>query len=167
VARTFVPIDGVDRFGTEPSSPTAGSPADGNSVNNNGETLLILTNTGTVDHTVALRIAITVDGLPVNPRLIPVPAGKSILAGPYPTGWYGTTLLLDPPSADIRIAALRMGAGLPPPGTPAAGPFAAATPVVIADLSFAGVSTDGDVLVVDTSQTPATADGNALVVTTT
>jgi hypothetical protein len=82
----------------------------------------------------------------------------------FPPGWYSTTLLLDPDSTDLRIAALRFGADIPAPAGTAAR-FTLSAPVVLADLDFTGLALDGEVLEVDTVITGSTLDGQALVVT--
>ncbi|GAA0494809.1 hypothetical protein Ade02nite_19690 [Paractinoplanes deccanensis] len=164
MARTPLGITGSSKAGEPVLPPVAANITDGNSVNNNGETVLTVTNAGAVTRTLSIPLAVTVDGQPVGPRVYSIPAGQTILAGPYPPGWYGTTLLLDASSGDLMLSAFRLGTGLPAPAGAAAA-FTAAGPAVLADLDFAGLLADNNILVVDTALTGSTLDGNVLVVT--
>lgn len=164
MARTPIPVTGITKAGVDAPTPVTGDPTGGHSVANpDGDTVLLVRNTGGAAHTLAVRITITVDGLPVNPRVVTVPAGQTLLLGYYPREWYGTTLLLDPETSDLRISALRLGESI---GVPTTGPFTASGLTVIADLAATGLTVDGNILIVDTGLTSSTVDGSVLVVTT-
>lgn len=163
--RTPIPVAGITKTGVDAPQAETADPVNGNTVaNSDGQTQLIISNTGAITHTVAVRLTATVDGLPVNSRVITVPAGQKLLCGGYPYWWYGPALLLDPSHADLRISALRLGEGLPI-AAPTARFSLSGTIVAVADTSFGGLTVDGSALVVDTTATASTVDGDALVIT--
>lgn len=159
MARTPIAVTGISRSGATAPAAVAADTGDGNSVQNPGDTVLILTNSGGSDHTAQISITATVDGQPVAPRTITIPAGATRYAGPYDPLRYGRTLLVTADSTDVQIAALRLGDYL------TTGPFTADGLTVIADLGYRGLTADGNVLLVDTVLTSSTIDGDVLVVT--
>ncbi len=164
MARTPIPVIGSTKLGVDAPIRESADAANGNSVaNSDGQTVLLLGNTGTVDRTLAIRVSATIDGLPISSRIITVPAGQQLLAGCYPYWWYGMTLQIDPEHADLRISALRAGESIPVSAT--VGPFNLSGNAVVANLDYPGLTTAGNVLVVDTTLTSSTDGGAFLVVT--
>lgn len=165
MARTPIPVAGISKTGVAAPTTKAGNAADGNSAGNpDGRTIVRVHNAGVVSRTLNIRITITVDGQPVTPRTVTVPAGQTRLAGPFDRVRYSTTLLLDPEHADLRLSAFRLGPTLLGAGS-SGGPFTFSSPAVAADLDFDGLTVDGSTLVVDTVVTSSTLDGSVLVVT--
>lgn len=163
MARTPITVAGITKTGVDAPTPATADPVGGNSAANpDGQTMLLVANTGGADHTLALRITVTVDGQTVSPRTITIPAGQTRLLGGYPREWYGTTLLLDPETDDLRITALRVGESI---SVTTISPFTLDGLVVVANLDASGLTVDGNVLVVDTALTSSTLDGLVLVVT--
>lgn len=164
--RTPLPVTGVTTDGATPIYPEIADPVVGNSVANDGATVLIARNTGTSSRTLSIQFAITIDGQSVTPKPYAIPAGETRYIGAFPIGWYGSTMQLDPDSTDLQLAAVRLGQGLTvaAPASPAA-PFTADGNVVVAWADYPGVDVDGYALVVDSTATASTIDGNVLVVT--
>lgn len=164
MARSTLPVTGIGHDGADPPTPTVMDPDNGLSVANpDGRTLLQVTNTGDTAHDLTIAITVTVDGQPVTPRTVTVPAGQTRLCGPYDQYRYGRTLLLDGDSDELTVAALRLGDSIFTPGGVA--PFTFSSPAVVADLAAAGLTVAGQVLSVDTVLTSSTVDGGVLVVT--
>ncbi|MET0416055.1 MAG: hypothetical protein ABW022_08545 [Actinoplanes sp.] len=166
MARTRIPVTGIGRTGSGAPALTAVDTVNGSSVSNaDGRTILIVTNAGGAPHTLTVRIPILVDGQSVIPRTYSIPAGATRYLGTFDNVRYSPTLQVDADSTDLQVGALRFGESLP--GEASADPvaFAFSTPAVVADLGFDGLTTDGNVLVVDTVLTASTTDGDVLVVT--
>lgn len=161
--RTQIPIAGTSKAGVDAPQKEAADPVNGNAIDNSGnQTILIIGNAGTVSRTVQIQVTATVDGLPVNPRNVSIASGAELVCGPYPVWWYGSTLLLDPEHADLRISAIRPGEGLANPANVT--PFRASGPVVVAETAFPGLTATGGFLDVDAAVTSSTVDGAVLVV---
>lgn len=163
MARVPLGISGSSKTGEPVIPPVAADTVSGNSVANNGETILLIANTGSTAHTLAVQLAATVDGQPVNPRVYSLAVGQSIIAGPYPTWWYGTTLLLDSDSSEVALSVLAPGPGRPVPGS-ASAPFTRSGLVAVADMSAAGLSQSGQILIVDAGIVGASTSGAVLIV---
>ena len=156
---TQLPVTGINLTGT-PSIDTAAD-LTGNLISNPGDVILTLTNTSGSTATVQIAITATVDGQPVNPRQISIPAGQTRWCGPYDTQRYSTQLAVTASSEDVLIRAARLGTAITTPTT--TGRYTLDGLTVIADLAYSGLTTDGDTLVVDLDIT-GTADGNTVVV---
>jgi hypothetical protein len=158
---TQLPVAGISLAGS-PGVDTAAD-LDGNLIPNPGDVILALTNSGGSSATVQVAITTVVDGQPVNPRQITIPAGQTRWCGPYDVQRYSSQLAVTASSVDILIRAIRLGTAITIPAS--GGRFVLDGLAVIADLDQGGLTADGNALVVDLDVTGATADGNAVVVT--
>lgn len=164
MGRTQIAVTGTSTTGAAAPTGTAGDPDVGNSVANpDGRTVLVVANTGGDAQALAVQFEHVVDGQRITPRTYSIPAGTTRYIGPFPDGWYGTALRLDPESSDITIAAIRIGESIPA-GATGLVPFWLVGSAVVADDTYPGITTAGAVLVVDPDLVPAAADGAALVV---
>ena len=164
MARRVLGITGTSKAGEAPIAPVAADLVDGNSVANNGETVIKAINTGGVSRTLSVPLTVTVDGQPVGPRTYSIAAGQTLIVGPFPTWWYGQTMHLNASSDEVYLSAMRIGEGLPGPVVPASA-FALDYPALVANTDFSGLTVDGSVLMVDTATAGVSQDGNVLVVT--
>lgn len=83
---------------------TAVPPA-GTAIPNNGSTVLLVENTTNSPGSVAIQIAVTVDGLRVGPRIFTVDAHELAVVPLGPPRWYGRTTIVKP-SAGVHVAAI-------------------------------------------------------------
>lgn len=106
--RVAVPVTQITRDGIAPTAAVAGDPIENHSLPNDGTVWVEVANTGASSGTVSVHFANTVDGVTVDPKTWTVPAGESRRIGPFPTRYYGTTLLLDVTSADLGLTAYKV-----------------------------------------------------------
>lgn len=83
MARTQLTAVTPDRDGVVSTTESADA-ANGNSVPWTGREVFIIDNGDTASHTASISIADTVDGEPVDPKEVAIPAGETRVAGTYP-----------------------------------------------------------------------------------
>jgi hypothetical protein len=112
MARTALNAATVSRLVLTPFPvPTvAGDVANGNVTPNDGATLLAVLSGDASTHVLTVTVASGVDGLTAGPRsyTVPVAASGTQLIGPFPVQYYGTQLLWNADSAQIKVAAYSM-----------------------------------------------------------
>lgn len=90
---------------TYPAESTA-DVANGNSVLGNDGRIIVFcrnSNGASTARTVTITPTATVDGLAVAARTISVPAGTSMLIGPYDVATYGSTLQISGDNAELKF----------------------------------------------------------------
>jgi hypothetical protein len=108
--RTALTVTQATRAGAVLPAATAGDVANGNSVANNGQVILIVknTNASTTARTITFRLVRTVDGLTAPTRVESIPAGETQVFGPFDPTDYGPSLAIDPEHAEVTIQAIRV-----------------------------------------------------------
>lgn len=106
--RVNVPVATIVRTGTgiAVSAEVAGDATNNHSVANNGTVWLEARNAhATLPKNLTVRIPGTVDGQAVTSRVYAIPALTTRRVGPFPTHDYGTLLLVDVESVDLKLTA--------------------------------------------------------------
>lgn len=90
-----------------PTPTTAGDVANGNVTPNDGATMLAVVSGDASTHGLTVQVVSGVDGLTAGPRSYTVPAAASgvQVAGPFPIQFYGSQLLWNADSAQVKVAA--------------------------------------------------------------
>lgn len=110
MARTQIVAVSADKDGATLAAASAGDVANGNYVNNSGQTRLVVTNTsGSTPYNFTIGIPTLVDGKAVTSRIVPMAANAVKFFGPYPTNIYGNQLLIDCENASLTVRALECG----------------------------------------------------------
>ncbi|MEU5149728.1 hypothetical protein AB0G42_21425 [Streptomyces yangpuensis] len=109
MARGVLSVKQANRDGMDMGTPTTGDVANGHVVANDGNTGLLVKNTGSTSaRNVTFRLFKTVDGQAVTPRTESVPVGLTYLFGPFPTAEYGSQLEVDVSHAELTLQAVRV-----------------------------------------------------------
>lgn len=110
MARTSINATQATRAGTTLPAAAAGDAVNGNSIANDGRTVLIVKNTNgaSTARTITFQTSRTVDGLTNPTRQESIPAGETQVIGPFPPTDYGTTLAFDVSNAEVTIQAIRV-----------------------------------------------------------
>jgi hypothetical protein len=90
-----------------PAPSVAGDVTNGNVSPNDGATFLAVLNSDAVaTHVLTVQVVSGVDGLTAGPRpyTVPVSASGTQLAGPFPIQFYGSQLLWNVDSAQLKVA---------------------------------------------------------------
>jgi len=107
--RTFLAATSVSRLilTAFPAPSVAGDVANGNVSPNDGATMLAVVSGDTNPHGLTVTVASGVDGLTAGPRpyTIPGSASGTQLVGPFPVQFYGSQLLWNVDSAQLKVAA--------------------------------------------------------------
>jgi hypothetical protein len=107
--RTFLAAASVSRLVLTafPVPSVAGDVANGNVSPNDGATMLAVVSGDTNPHGLTVMVASGVDGLTAGPRpyTIPGSASGTQLVGPFPVQFYGSQLLWNVDSAQLKVAA--------------------------------------------------------------
>lgn len=108
MAATQLSLTQTNRTGVTLPTGSAADTTNGNSATNDGQVLLLADNTDTASHTVTISLPGKVDGQAVTSRAATVAAGATVLLGPYPPQYYGSTLSITCDSATVKLAALHV-----------------------------------------------------------
>lgn len=107
--RTALAVASVSRLVLTPfPAPTvAGDVANGNVSPNDGATFLAVLSGDAATHGLTVQVASGVDGLTAGPRpyTVPVAASGTQIVGPFPVAFYGSQLLWNVDSAQVKVAA--------------------------------------------------------------
>ncbi|WP_405925428.1 hypothetical protein [Streptomyces sp. NBC_00035] len=104
--RVAVPVTQITRAGVAAPTETNGDATNNHSVANNGRMVLLVRNSGsTVARTVTLRLPGLTDGQAITPRTVSIAQATSRYIGPFPTGDYGDSLLVDVDNAELKLLA--------------------------------------------------------------
>lgn len=108
--RVNIPVTASSKGGTVEPAATVGDPVNNHVVDNDGKTMLRVTNTNAAAtaRTLTLRIAKTVEGQSVAPIAEPIPAGQTQLFGPYDPAVYGNPMQLDVDNAELKLNAYKL-----------------------------------------------------------
>jgi hypothetical protein len=90
-----------------PAPSVAGDVTNGNVSSNDGATMLaVLNSDGAATHVLTVQVVSGVDGLATGPRsyTIPTTASGTQLVGPFPIQFYGSQLLWNVDSAQLKVA---------------------------------------------------------------
>lgn len=105
--RTLLPANFITRFSlVSVSLSLAADVVNGNFTPNDGATIFVVLNLDAVaTHTLTIQVASGVDGLTAGPRsyTIPVNSAGSQLVGPWPIQYYGSQLLWNGDSTQLRV----------------------------------------------------------------
>lgn len=90
-----------------PTPTVAGDVANGNVTPNDGATFLAVVSGDAATHGLTVTVVSGVDGLTAGPRpyTVPVAASGPQATGPFPIQYYGTQLLWNVDSAQVKVAA--------------------------------------------------------------
>ena len=109
MARVEVPVVAVTRDGTVMPAEQVGDTVNGHTLPNDGRVGLIIRNTDALaSHTMTINLTRTVDGQPVTPRVVTLPANQAKAFGPFNPGDYGSAVALDVDSASLTLLAVRV-----------------------------------------------------------
>lgn len=107
--RTPLSVATVSRLALTPlPTPTvAGDVANGNVSPNDGATMLAVVSGDASPHGLTVQVASGVDGLTAGPRPYTIPGSASGVqaVGPFPIQFYGSQLLWNVDSAQLKVAA--------------------------------------------------------------
>lgn len=107
--RTALAVTTVSRTALTafPAPTVAGDVANGNVTPNDGATFLAVVSGDAATHQLTVQVASGVDGLTAGPRTftVPVAASGTQVVGPFPIQFYGSQLLFNGDSAQIKVAA--------------------------------------------------------------
>lgn len=108
--RTSLAVATVSRLALTafPAPSVAGDVANGNVSPNDGATMLaVLNSDGAATHGLTVQVVSGVDGLTAGPRpyTVPITSAGTQLVGPFPIQFYGTQLLWNVDSAQLKVAA--------------------------------------------------------------
>lgn len=111
MARVNVPVTVVTRAGLAVSE-TTGDTTDHNSFINDGNTILVIRNSGsTVARTTTIAFGKTVDGQTVTARTVSVNAAATKYVGPFPVDTYGSTVSIDADNAELKYQVIQVQGG--------------------------------------------------------
>lgn len=96
--------------GTTLAAAVNGDNVNGMSFQNSGTQLLLLTNTAGSGATCDVAFGFQVRSKTIPPITITVGANARVLAGPYPTNIYGTTVTITPSASTLKPEVLQAGA---------------------------------------------------------
>jgi hypothetical protein len=92
------------------SSGTAADTVNFNSFANDGNTIVIATNTdGAVTRNVTVPVPVTTDSSTTSSKTYAIPFGVAWILGPYPTSIYGSTVEIRGDNANLKFNAVRVG----------------------------------------------------------
>lgn len=107
--RTPLNVTSVSRLALTafPAPSVAGDVANGNVSLNDGATFLAVLSGDASTHGLTVQVASGVDGLTAGPRsyTVPVAASGTQIVGPFPIQFYGSQLLFNVDSAQVKVAA--------------------------------------------------------------
>jgi hypothetical protein len=107
--RTPLNVTSVSRLALTPfPTPTvAGDVTNGNVTPNDGATMLAVVSGDAATHNLTVTVVSGVDGLTAGPRpyVVPVAASGVQVTGPFPIQFYGSQLLWNVDSAQVKVAA--------------------------------------------------------------
>lgn len=109
MARGAIPVTAISRTGVALPTETTGDATNFHTVVNDGNTIILArnTNSGSTARTVTVHLNRTVDGQAVASRTYSVAAAATKALGPFPTGDYGSSLLVDVDHAELLLRAIR------------------------------------------------------------
>lgn len=86
-------------------APAAGDVA-GNTFPNDGNTVLVVQNSGASPYNLTLNFAVQVDGQTVTAKTVAVSTGAYMAIGPFPVDKYGSTVSVTPANIALKLQVL-------------------------------------------------------------
>lgn len=110
MARAALPLTQIVRAGIAPAAEVTGDTVNNHSMSNDGHAFLICRNSngGSTAHILTIHLFGGVDGEPITSRAISVAAAATVYIGPFPTTEYGTSVLIDPAHAELKLSAYHL-----------------------------------------------------------
>lgn len=107
--RVTVPVTNLSRAGIADATEANGDSANNHQVANDGRMWLEVRNADASNpHTLTIRLADVVDGQTITPKTYPLAATTKRRIGPFPPKDYGSLLLVDVDSAQLKLAAYHL-----------------------------------------------------------
>ncbi|MEU2724064.1 hypothetical protein [Streptomyces smyrnaeus] len=106
--RTTLTATQAVRAGVVLPAAVAGDAVNGNAIQNDGRTVLLVNNTGVSSHDITFHTTRSIDGLAAPTRVEAIPASETQVIGPFPPADYGSTLNIDVADAELTIQAIRV-----------------------------------------------------------
>lgn len=110
MARTALTITDSTKAGAVLPTETAADVANGNSVANDGRTIVLAhnTNAAATPRTATITVTGTIDGFAPAARTVSIAAGATKTLGPYEVGNYSSTLQISGDNAELKFLAIRI-----------------------------------------------------------
>ncbi|MCX4547290.1 hypothetical protein [Streptomyces sp. NBC_01500] len=109
MARVEIPVVAVTRDGTVMGDALVGDTVNGHMLPNDGRVGLIVRNlSADTPFNLTINLTRTVDGQPVTPRVVGVPASTAMALGPFAPGDYGSAVTFDVDSVSLTLLAVRV-----------------------------------------------------------
>lgn len=110
MARTALTPTASSKAGTVLPAGTAADVANGNSIANDGSTIILARNTNgaSTARTVTITLTGAIDGFAPAPRTISVAAGTTKVLGPYEVTNYSSTLQISGDHAELEFQVIRV-----------------------------------------------------------
>ncbi len=107
--RTALTIVDSSKAGTVLAAGTAADVANGNSIANDGRSIIVIaTNGGASTRTITITPTATVDGLVPAARTVSLAASAVKVLGPYDVASYSETLQISGDHADVKFQVIRV-----------------------------------------------------------
>lgn len=106
--RVNLPLSQISRDGVAPAAEVAGDASNGHTVDNDGQVFVLARNADSSSHAVTVHVATEVDGQAVASRTIALAATVSRYIGPFPSSEYGTDVLIDVDSSQLKLSAYHL-----------------------------------------------------------
>lgn len=110
MARTAITVTDSSKAGTVLPSEVAADVANGNSVVNDGRTIILAhnTNAASTARTATITVTGAIDGFAPSPRTVSIAAGATKALGPYEVTNYSSTLQISGDHAELMFRAIRI-----------------------------------------------------------
>lgn len=109
MARTAIAVTDPSKAGTAMPAETAADVANGNSIPNDGKTIVLAhnTNASSTARTATITVTGTIDGFAPAARTVSIAAGATKVLGPYEVTNYSSTLQISGDNAELKFLAIR------------------------------------------------------------
>ena len=110
MARTALTVTNASKAGTVLPAEAAADVAQGNSITNDGRTIILAhnTNASSTARTATIAVTGTVDGFAPAARTVSVAAGATKVLGPYEVTNYSSTIQLNGDNAELKFLVIRI-----------------------------------------------------------
>lgn len=110
MARTPIAVTDAGKAGNTVPTEVAADATNGNSIVNDGRTIVLAhnTNAASTARTVTITIVGAIDGFAPAPRTVSIPAGATKVLGPYDVTSYSSTLQISGDNAELKFLAIRI-----------------------------------------------------------
>jgi hypothetical protein len=113
MARTALTVTNIVRsVSTAVPAETTADVVNGNTYANDDHAFVTVRNAhATVAKTLTVSFPNTVDGQSISPKVYSIPATLTHDVGPFPVQYYGTSVLINGESTDIKLTVRRLASG--------------------------------------------------------